>query len=47
METMAAPGKRPFEVSEMEVFLKFSNFCKQLEKVRSILIPKICMSVLS
>uniref|UniRef100_A0AAX7VFT7 AAA+ ATPase domain-containing protein n=1 Tax=Astatotilapia calliptera TaxID=8154 RepID=A0AAX7VFT7_ASTCA len=37
METMAAPGKRPFEVSEMEIFLKFSNFCKQLEKITQII----------
>ena len=36
-QTMESPTKRPFEVSEMQIFCKFEGFCKQVEKVRPIL----------
>ncbi|KAM7400305.1 hypothetical protein PAMA_004821 [Pampus argenteus] len=32
-QTMERPGKRSFEVSEMQIFCKFEVFCKQLEKL--------------
>eukprot|EP00064_Thunnus_orientalis_P004446 superscaffoldBa00000405_g4458 len=35
-QTMERPGKRSFEVSEMQIFCKFEGFCKQLEKVQDI-----------
>lgn len=34
-QIMERPGKRSFEVSEMQIFSKFKAFCKQVEKVQS------------
>ncbi|KAM7379582.1 hypothetical protein PAMP_005128 [Pampus punctatissimus] len=36
-QTMERPGKRSFEVSEMQIFCKFEVFCKQLEKIKQII----------
>ncbi|XP_075954128.1 dynein axonemal heavy chain 8-like [Anarhichas minor] len=36
-QIMEKPGKRSFEVSEMQIFCKFESFCKQLEKITQIL----------
>ncbi|XP_044223058.1 dynein axonemal heavy chain 8-like [Thunnus albacares] len=36
-QTMERPGKRSFEVSEMQIFCKFEGFCKQLEKITQII----------
>ncbi|XP_076601065.1 dynein axonemal heavy chain 8-like [Chaetodon auriga] len=35
-QTVGIPGKRSFEVSEMQIFSKFECFCKQLEKITQI-----------
>ncbi|KAM8728478.1 dynein axonemal heavy chain 8-like [Acanthopagrus schlegelii] len=35
-QTMESPTKRPFEVSEMQIFCKFEGFCKQVEKITQI-----------
>lgn len=34
-QILERPGKRSFEVSEMQIFCKFESFCNQLEKVKS------------
>uniref|UniRef100_A0A671YVZ2 Dynein axonemal heavy chain 8 n=1 Tax=Sparus aurata TaxID=8175 RepID=A0A671YVZ2_SPAAU len=36
-QTMESPRKRPFEVSEMQIFCKFEGFCKQVEKITQII----------
>ncbi|XP_078119766.1 dynein axonemal heavy chain 8-like [Sander vitreus] len=36
-QTMERPGKRSFEVSEMQIFCKFEAFCKQLVKIKQII----------
>ncbi|XP_062284222.1 dynein axonemal heavy chain 8-like [Scomber scombrus] len=36
-QTMERPGKKSFEVSEMQIFCKFEGFCKQLEKIIQII----------
>ncbi|CAG5978557.1 unnamed protein product [Menidia menidia] len=37
IQAMKEPGKRSFEVSEMQIFCKFEGFCKQLEKIKKII----------
>ncbi|KAI9544461.1 hypothetical protein NQZ68_001334 [Dissostichus eleginoides] len=32
-KNMESPGKKPFDVSESQIFCKFEGFCKQLEKM--------------
>ncbi|KAI4809667.1 hypothetical protein KUCAC02_018534 [Chaenocephalus aceratus] len=34
---MESPGKKPFDVSESQIFGKFEGFCKQLEKITQII----------
>nr|XP_046263890.1 dynein axonemal heavy chain 8-like isoform X2 [Scatophagus argus] len=36
-KTKTRPGKKPFEVSEMQIFCKFEGFCKQLEKISQVI----------
>ncbi|XP_037644332.1 dynein heavy chain 8, axonemal-like isoform X1 [Sebastes umbrosus] len=37
-QTVETPGRRSFEVPEMQVFCKFEHFCKQLQKITQIFI---------
>ncbi|XP_034008681.1 dynein heavy chain 8, axonemal-like [Trematomus bernacchii] len=36
-KNMESPGKKPFDVSESQIFCKFEGFCKQLEKITQII----------
>ncbi|XP_056290683.1 dynein axonemal heavy chain 8-like [Pseudoliparis swirei] len=36
-QILERPGKRSFEVSEMQIFCKFESFCNQLEKITQII----------
>ncbi|KAF3858031.1 hypothetical protein F7725_011232 [Dissostichus mawsoni] len=36
-KNMESPGKKPFDVSESQIFCKFEGFCKQLEKIIQII----------
>ncbi|XP_045906997.1 dynein axonemal heavy chain 8-like isoform X1 [Micropterus dolomieu] len=36
-QTMERPGKRPLDISEMQIFCKFEGFCKQLDKITQII----------
>ncbi|XP_041805872.1 dynein heavy chain 8, axonemal-like [Chelmon rostratus] len=36
-QTKEKPGKRSFEVSEVQIFSKFERFCQQLEKISQII----------
>lgn len=37
-QALERPGKRSFDVSEMQIFCKFKGFCSQLEKVQSAIL---------